>query len=534
MAFLFQKYSKQLAQISGGIIVFCLALLPWMRWAKFPIQGPFEVFSAAFATGLVVVLSTLMIHSFRRWRDGLDVTSKILTVLIMIVCAAVWLRIFPGAISPDDLNILTSLEVGRPSYWHSFMYSYLLQSCIFLTNRGLMVSLVNYILFCAVAVSTFQLFQKRRLEILKIIPCILLLNAAAISLVFFENRDSVFSLVVILISLELLLVQSRFEKPDLKTIGMFSILAVFVSNIRGEFVFFVVAWPVLIWLASGFNLGVLIKSIITTMLMYTLMVILPAPYFPTTATQTDMYESTLFINPLTWIVQKKGLGELSPEETTQMSRFMNVTDLKDFGNPNMIAAYNRDGRADLASHEDYLAFRSAALKVISRNSREWIGNRIYIGLVMMNLLGETYFLSDHLAGADMTPAILPHYFLQPRDQEVISNPEHWWIKQWIMLSFVKSQSDWRLVFGALLPLFGFLFWMWPSKRNLLRIEFWLASLMVLRLIALIALAPAPYFKYISSQWLLGWIFLFLGCYESSVTARRFRDLRKKELRPDQV
>jgi hypothetical protein len=417
----------------------------------------------------------------------------------------------------DDMSLHSTLAQGQPSEWAGNTYSFIAQAMIFVTGHAMLISLLNLTLFLFLSVSCFHLFRNSRWTILKYLVLFLLLSTQTWCLAVYEIRDSLFTLVALLLILEAIGTANQKKPPAISYLMVVAAGVTMVIGLRPEGIIYAFVWPLVIYFNSDRSrLRLLLPFSLLLALMLTLFLIGPTFLFPDNQLRKDKYETSLLIYTVAWIVRSKGIQELTADELKSLGHYVDIPSMLQ---PVSVIPVPPDIRLvnEAPSHEDFLEFRNLSLSLIQRNWREWLHFRFLAAAGMANLEGFTVVYGDDSdwvnSSSKSRNAVADgqdrfHYNELRRHQlrfpetieDVVSKVEGPGI--YYTDSIIRV-----LLMSCLLPLIGFLLWLKRAKTK--RIEFYIAAAMIFRLVLLSLIAPAPFFRYVSSFWIAGWLFLFL-------------------------
>jgi len=367
---------------------------------------------------------------------------------IFSIYLVLYFFVFPGFIGVDEFYLIDVLRNGKPSGWHSMTYSAFYGFGVW--NFGLVgwMTGVNLLLFGIAVISCASLmidFGNRRRS--WVIFGALLVHPISISQVFYQCRDTTFSLLLIVVMLQLL----RFR-------GMK-----------------IVDWISALW-------GTLS--------------ILPE-YFSYQRSSLH-YKVTAFAHPLSVVYHLKGREQIPQEIDSPISEILNTDYLIKYYNPNDIDPIHMGAFNHSANQLQFDRALDAVAKLFLQEWRLILGNRIEFFNSMMNTGRPSMIFNDYLQESGA--------FQDGRFMDISENlkprslfPElKRWISQRLMDLFHSSLGVLRFFTSLWLPLCFCLTVIAVFKTN--TVWFWLATLILIRVPIVFALAPATYFKYLQSLW----------------------------------
>ena len=477
-----------------------LAFFPWIGFFLYPIHNLFTCFSALLASFLLCLILKWGMAIKNLWNDGhFQFRQKFLLALVFLVQIVQLGVHYPGLISGDDLNLLGSLMQGVPSAWHSFSYSLVIQAMTFIFFSPVHLS-ISFLILSLLILFFFLRLLPGHLPIWAWLCILLLFCSPQMSvLILYQNRDSLNSL--LLIWLGLIFVARNSENKDESWFGvpcLFS-LTFILSDLRQEgkiYLFLVCIYWVWTQKLKGIDFLKFFGKVILAMMLIT---------FPLMGSYSDSYRSTTLINPLSEVFHQKGLAEATPTELIDLNRYFKVSNLLQYYNPVEIDAFHHDGIQKGANHEDFEAFRTTARKIILRNLPIFFENRKFLAATMLDFRGEPYAFSDDLSQLSAENRAAVDWF-KISGKPAQLNSFQIFSFNFFDISFYRLPEPARVLWSScFIPLLAFVFFIfcwhqWP--------ELWWPSVIHLsRLAVVILFAPAAYFKYVTSFWMTGWLFL---------------------------
>ena len=480
-------------------VYFAVALFPWLGFFLFPIHNLFSVAGA--------VLASLLLCLALNWAGQIREILKtdlakpvgfslafIAIIQILQICIH-----FPGLISGDDLGLMGALMQGIPSYWNSLSYSLITLAAHFIFFSPVCLSIFNGVLTVFVAFLFFRLLPRRQSLWSLIVTTLLFCSPQVSVLVLFQNRDSMNSLLLTWICLALVAQRTdKNKEPWFNSISIFALMFL-LADMRQEGKIYLLLVPLCFFVSRRMAWRQIIQS---SFMIFAVSLFL---FLPLAESYSIQYSATVFINPLSAVLHEKGLQEASPQEQEELNHFFKVPYLIDFYNPIEIDAFHHQGIRENVTQKDFEGFRRASLQIISRNLPVYFENRRLLALTALNFEGRPYAYGDDLA--NLTPESKPvlEWFHIP-----MKSPEHNLYQalsfSWFDFVFYRLPEPLRTLFSScLIPLLSlfFLLFCWQKYPEL----FFPSFILLVRTGLVLLTAPAAYFKYISSVWLVGWLLL---------------------------
>lgn len=411
-------------------------------------------------------------------------TFTAVTLWQILQLAARW----PGLISSDDLSLLQTLSAGTPSGWHSLSYSFIMQASLWISGSHDHLAILNLVFFLFLVFQILCLLPKNAPSWALLAVALLFSLPQTSVLVLFQNRDSLFTLLTVWLSLGLVAQRTDAKSaPWFRPIPLMT-LALFLGDLRQEAKVFAVLVPFALWAlhrpTPRRTLAAALLLVVTSGLFYAL-----PSRFSDLDSYSRFYRSTTLINPLSDILAQRGLGELTDEDRADLGRFIDVPALIDKHDPFDIGPFHAGAVRFSATHEDFAAFERASLRIFMRNKGLFLQNRLNVIVHAMNFRGVPYAFAD--AGSSAPPTGIAGLH-----------------ERWLRWGFYDAPPVFRLlVASCLIPGLVMLAALFLAGR---RPEFFFAALPGdVRWLAIFALSPAAYFKYLTSFWLVGWLLLIL-------------------------
>jgi hypothetical protein len=227
----------------------------------------------------------------------------------------------------------------------------------------------------------------------------------------------------------------------------------------------------------------------------------------------DLYQSTVLINPLSNILTAKYAKELPKEVDQQLGPFFRNSYLVTHNNPFDIDPFHYGGLdREKITHENFLQFRSAALKIIMENPILFIENRLTLARAMLGFNPDRYMYTEDTYYVRLTPDLDKMFNTLPTQDYV-----RWtWVIQGLRKwrDYVTSKQE--VYFQSyLIPLLLWPVWILVFRS---RIFITLSAVLIARVGLVFLTAPAAYYKYQLPLWIfLPFVLIYLVAEKRQAT-----------------
>jgi len=503
-----------------AIQYFILGLWPILVYANYPIHN-LQIFLAALFGSAILCLSLYFGKAMLRmvYRE-FSLKEKILLGVVSFVQIFQLALVFPGIISVDNLRMLDILMDGSWSAWGSSSYSLSLLASHFIFLSPFRISILNLFILIFDLVCFLRLLPRKQPAWILALIMIFFCAPQTSLLILFENRDSLNSLLLVWLSLGLVAQWTPYRKDPWFHIYTLTLLTLFLIDLRQEAKILILLFPIGICWQKNMPTKRVLQ--LTAVIIFTsLSIILLQKYFFDLDSYPAEYKATPLINPLSYVFHERGLSAASEGELQDLERFFKVQYLIDYYNPFEIWPFHKGGVRYPFTEEDFKAFRHAALSIIARYPSLFLQNRLNLSKHMLMFEGSQFETFDFLKLEIKLPHRKP---LLWRQFVVDYGPSFApGLKKSMLKSFESirspSSSFARYFFASCFVPLVLMVTLIASYRILPQL-FAAALINIIRLLIVILLAPAAYFKYIASFWLLGWLFLIY------ILALKFEDVGK--------
>ena len=231
------------------------------------------------------------------------------------------------------------------------------------------LGLVHWLNFFIVAFSLISIYldtkSKKQIFLFGIGLSLILFYPANTNFNISSNRDVAAMWVLGVFLLQLL--KHRFDSNRLQSRASFWFLLILSCALRLEFIYVVILLSPLLLLKKKFKLFSGTVLIVGSLLLINHGIISPG--------DRNAYQSTAFINPLSYILKTKYSDKLPDEIDKRLGNYFKNSHLLDHYSEFEINPFHYGGVNPTATSEDYRQFRSATFEIISENIGLFIENR---------------------------------------------------------------------------------------------------------------------------------------------------------------
>jgi hypothetical protein len=421
--------------------------------------------------------------------------KEILFFLSFLGLFAVLLKInWPGHISFDTVLDFQNALIGWNNSFTQFLFSALHTGIIlYFPSLGL-PAIINIIFAAATLTYVYRIVGGNRRSFLIFVGGLLMFLGSKINqnLIIHQNRDILFSWVFLLLLISLQQDISK-KKRGLSILPLsFFVLSCFLRKDTLFLYPFIVGVDYYLGRERVKNARLRQRHFfITSMLAFYFM---GTPYLRRIHME-PAYEITAYINPTMHILKKRGLEALTLEDREQLSSFVDLQKAIELHRDFDIDSYNLGAfNKGALSPEQVKAFRKATFRLLCAYPGDWLENRWQMAKAILGLIPETHWYFDEILRRNLmdpllltmpTPAVADgRDYLRP----VYAARELTWYR-WTLASCLPALLISLFLLGR--------FRRHPGTS-------FATLLVVLRVLVILTLAPAGYYKYVWSFTIWAW------------------------------
>lgn len=474
--------------------------------ARFLLEGRWSFFSLCGLSLAFVVLyyfckGILFFPAFLRTQSK---THRIILATITTISSLYLLIFWPGQIG-DDLNLLTWLVNGAPSDWLSFSYSVVVLAMQFLSGICFSTSLLYLALYIYLICQILALTTWTWKNPFTYLFVTIMSFPISLFLISYQNRDSLYSLLMMVLLLSILHLHYKTSKFFQLSIYQLLAIAVLLSDMRQDGKYFLILVPLAVCLVQKFNKKKSIQFFAATFLAGFALFWIPGQ-FSSLHEFSSAYRSTALVNPLSHIVKNVGVENLTASQRNDIERYFSLDVLVKYHDPFDLYPYYAGGAKPGATEEDFQAFQSATFDLVKNYPLVFLDNRIGMFLRLYNFDRGSHFTSDTLR--------------EPFPENNVKAAEYYNLAPLPITDLYRETENFTgylvhglpyifhlLLASCLIPLLtiGLLLFTYKKHPAIALC----ALILFARVVYFAVLAPAQYFKYVSSIWLGGWLLLLI-------------------------
>jgi hypothetical protein len=422
-------------------------------------------------------------------------------VIIALVFSFLALLHFPGVFSIDDLMIYEQWVLsGGINTWNSISYSSWILFLHYVLSGFWGPMVVNLLAFFCLVWLAAQRINQMPYRLARtgsaFFLTVVCLSPYHQALVLTHNRDIPFSLILVSLSMIFLIIK-KFKSWHFAFIGFFVCL---LSDMRMEAKFLLVLFPLLasvfrLWTFRNFSVYLLWQGV------WSLLFLGLIPMRFDYAGLKQPYQGTAFVNPLSTIYSDFSVEREYPELHEAISLVMDPVTLRRHAQTyNIGPAYFEVQR--LVNDREFNRFKVASFQLYTKYPGTWLRNRIAMASSILNfgtqapaLVSVPYLnrIPEMLSLLNISTA-MPLWNWSQRHLELI---DVWMVPDGTWLH--------RIFCSQLLPLLSLLAGLVFFRRS--PAAAFASSLLLGRMVLVLATAPANFFKYLLSVSLGGAILL---------------------------
>lgn len=482
-------------------------------------KSPFTSTSVVLAYLFVLLIPVMVFRFYKIWKSIQIKEIKLIWLVLAIFYIVVFIIVYPGFVSCDDIYTSAVVRAGKAFGWQSLTYSFILAVGQILLGGLGFTSLISILLFLYISLKIFSVIAQAEISdrskmFLAAGLFFLALHPLNQGLLFFHCRDTLFSLLLFYLGFQVL---EKYEWTKFKIIW-FVVLLVLLGDLRQEAKIYLIIFPLIFYFLKKWKIQQIKIYFFSCVMLGYIYYNQLAGYF-NAASYTYDYQVTAYVLPLSQIFHDKSPDQIPEEYKKNIEAVFNTQKLKKYFNPIDIDPFHRGGYNYNTTDEEWKRFKSSAQSLILENLDIFLKNRIYLFKSMLNIGHPPQIFEDELRrnGNPILDAIksklklMNDSYLLGSVGETYRGALYRAIENTNIFNFLMSSFVFPILF---LIICLFLIRYFPLVGCL-------ALIIAIRLPVLFLLAPASYVKYIYS------LFLFF----TFVPAVLLVDLLSKEKRP---
>ena len=402
---------------------------------------------------------------------------------------------FPGWVHYDDC--ITAIEIfkGRAWAWQSTTYSMVLGIGYMLLGTIGFAAILSTVYFLYLVLIVIKIIDASKASNkLKFFAAFLLflfsLWPTNQGLILSHYRDTLFSLMLCHIGMLLIQIKN-WKKRDIVFV---SLLIVVMGDLRQDAKVYLLLVPILctffkLWRWSEVKIYFLTVALAAPFYYYNLNSIFNV------RTYTNDYKVTAYINPLSAIFHKKGIGAIDPSDVSTIHKVLDTDKLVKHYNPLDIDPFHQGAFNYKTSEQEWADFTKVSHKLFIENYEMFLDSRISLFKSMLNIDQRILVISDEFRSENsrvgefyeklnLTP---PAFQLSYVGQKYYQQLNEFIGKRSFLWMFFNSLLT-PLIYLLLVCLLAYKF----------KSIYIFAILILSRLPIMFLLAPAAYYKYLYS------------------------------------
>lgn len=441
--------------------------------------------TAGFFLGIFIYFRTLVkrsLHAGKSYRD------LICLGLNLALFGTIFFTFTPGLLNFDSLFYYQKAATFQFSEFMGFYFNSFMLGLYQLIPYPWILPVLNVILVSVFLTHLFIVSRELNTSKYYYIACLIFyLYPANHLMVIAASRDILSHWIMAIYMIELYLMFARHETDQAIQVRM-AFGAALLTVIRPETVY--VLLPYLVFLTWKYSRVHLRWAGLTILLSFGFILLKEGTYFATKRKSIwkKHYETTLLVNPLSYILSKKYPSGLPQEVSEKLGTFFKNDYLVKYQDDIDIPAFHKGGINSSATVEDYEKFRDASIYIFLSNPYLFIENRLKISRTMFGFSDKTSFVSNE-------------YHLPEQERKKIQLGFHDYQQSAWGIKFLNAFNVYKpiLTKSYILPFLVILISLFFTNKQgwYRRILFFF----LVRTLLVMAITPGGYFKYNYSLWL---------------------------------
>jgi len=462
-------------------------------------------------SGFLIVLMVIYqaVYIFVKKADRIWI---LYTLVYWAINTILLLFVWPGIWRLDEFGILGRASNLILHFWHNYLTSifYILSLMIFPIPSGVVIG--QYTVISFIAGFLVSRFVKRfgKTGHLAFLPWLFL---PVLDSNMYPIRMSLYGVLELLLFVLIFeIVRSAKQQKDSRIWkGWFviSVLAAVLTVWRSEAIYYLIAFPILLWLLLRKNLNRRKICLLCICYIFCAVGLMLPQAMGTKKVSGNQYELTGILLPLGDLVAEAYGKEECREQLEAVDQVINVelaAETVKNGKTTINLFWNNDNFQRNYSDEQYADLKKAYLQLIFKFPGAFMKNRWHYFIISDGLLGNTIVAFDEGNSGSMDN-YKRFYLSQPFEKELrgrIIKLLEW--RQQDDYNVVKK--GYKLIYGPYLPIaFMVLSWLWCLFHKKWD-KFCIITLPLIKVPLTFLTAPDRFFMYYYSAYLIGW-FLFI-------------------------
>lgn len=346
-----------------------------------------------------------------------------ITLVYLSIISVFFLLIYPGYWVWDEFNILSAVKQYSTYSWQNYFTNIYYTVCLYIIPTGVGIVFIQMVLVSTIIgyiVSGLQkLFINIKMSYLLIIPFLffpIILNN------LYPLRLTIYSFLELLIIYKLISLHFNIDKVHNKYIELtlFSLLITLLCFWRAEGIYYIILVPYIVY-KLNFLHNLKQEKILGTIGGIAIpLVILSTGYLINKATEDPSYQLSIFINPLSTMIQHDLKGEKISENLSSIDKVIDIDILKKYPSFDEIPAFWREDNLIINySQNDLKRFYKSYAYIVVNNLAPFLNNRMNTFLSTNNFYpataqvnrGSQIFSTKDSHSSEVINSFLSHNYL---------------------------------------------------------------------------------------------------------------------------